>query len=144
MSEKYPSAALKTLWEESLRNARNNYNRAKRQRTAAAISDFATNLLTMIGRGNGIRYNIAPKPVAGSVAAKFDDVREQYRKAMLDYKGKIAAQNLMRQGSSSSIGNKSMLTNAIVPPVIIPNPTPSKTIMDEIKSIKTPSWLTQK
>ena len=75
---------------------------AKRKRNVAAVVDFASNLLSLVGYEKGARY-----PVGTSLLSKqqplYMQAKENYAKAMNDYQGKIAELNLfgrMKNGYS--------------------------------------------
>ena len=148
MNEMYTSSALEGVWKESLDNARKNYDRARRRRDAAAISDFAANLLSFVGRNSGMRYNVGTKPLSGSANDKYEQACERYSKALIDYKGKIAGLNLRNSVASAVKNEKQPASIHFVPFVGQPQGNAfnhaSTNIMDDIKKMKTPYWLTKK
>ena len=118
-SGKDPDAMLNYLKE-----ARREYRRNERKRTAAAIVDFATNLLAQVGRSKGLRYDVVGRPVAGEVASRFDEAAERYRKAMIDYKGALATEKLKSNETEKPTEVKSQETvmPAIVKPAEVKSP----------------------
>lgn len=148
MNEMYSSSVLEAAWKESLDNARKNYDRARRRRNAAAISDFAANLLSFVGRNSGMRYNVGTNPLSGSANDKYEQARERYSKALIDYKGKIAGLNLRNSVASAVKNEKKTASIHFVPFVGQPQGNAfnhaSTNIMDDIKKMKTPYWLTKK
>ncbi len=72
------------------------YKKARQKRNAAAFADFATNLLSIVGHNKGLRYNVAGSPLTANAASDFDKAQERYRRALVDYKGVIAENNLKK------------------------------------------------
>lgn len=67
---------------------------AKRKRNVAACMDIAKGVLSIIARNKDVRYNVVPPPKSSSAAKAYDEAQERYRKALVDYNGKIASSEL--------------------------------------------------
>lgn len=91
----YKDNSMEYFRQKYLKSAEEDYRRASRHRTAAAVADFATNLLSAVGRSKGLRYDITGRQLTGSTNSAYNNAQERYRKAMIDYKGKIAASNFL-------------------------------------------------
>lgn len=95
-------AGLKERLEKAKEKEKLRLQEAKRKRNVAAVVDFASNLLSLVGYEKGTRY-----PVGTSLLSKqqplYMQAKENYAKAMNDYQGKIAELNLfgrMKNGYS--------------------------------------------
>lgn len=99
-------AGLKERLEKAKEKEKLRLQEAKRKRNVAAVVDFASNLLSLVGYENGARY-----PLGTSLLSKqqplYMQAKENYAKAMNDYQGKIAEMNLFRR-----MKNGYSLTNA--------------------------------
>lgn len=82
---------INAYWSIALKQYENKVRRANRKRNVAAITDFAKNLFSVIGRNKGMRYDISGSPRAGTANSIYEEAQERYNKALLDYKGKIAS-----------------------------------------------------
>ena len=107
---------------------------AKHRRNVAAMVDFTSNLLSLVGRGNGVRH----LPAAVSVAQNndtYDKVLKRYNDSLKDYKGELAGAllrkrleanksvagfgdnlqqcNSLRRGTTSLYGGKEGVNNVL-------------------------------
>ena len=144
----------KNLYDEEKRAAQaallessREYRNARRKRNMAAFADFATNLLSLVGRNKGLRYNVESRNLSPSASRAYGVAQERYRRALIDYKGIIAAENLKnRAGENVAQGS------VVLPPSIkflkptshVPaqkhKPWEEKNIVDKIKDLRTPQW----
>lgn len=149
MNENYSSQELAKHWRQSLANARRNYVVAKRRRRLATLADLASNLFSIAARNNGMRYEISSKPLSGKANEMYEKAEENYRAAMLDYKGKIAEMNLKNSIRNSGAKKSVNLLQTMVSPVAplkreVRSLPWKRDILSEIKSWKTPQWLNKK
>lgn len=72
------------------------FKEAKRQRNIAAIVDFTTNLVSLAGYNKGARY-LAGTSLLGKQQPLYLQSKQNYRKAMNDYNGKIAEIGLLKK-----------------------------------------------
>lgn len=142
-------------WIRSIVDARMACKRADNRRNAAAIADFASNLLSLVARDKGMIYDVAGDGVSNVANEAFENTQELYRKAAsLDYRGRIAEKTFNNRDSqerkSASFGN-------IIPSSAIPTFAdqyaksfkkikPLKDdIVQKIKNVrKTPIWYSNK
>lgn len=94
MSNNDNTELLKKHWLSQLNNYENEYRRANRRRNVAAFADFTKNLLSLVAQNGTIRYNVTGKPRAGVANKEYEEAQERYRKALVDYEGKMAALQL--------------------------------------------------
>lgn len=139
--------ANKEAAQQRLNDAGREYRNAKRKSEIAAVTDFATNLVALIGRNKGVRYNVGGKNISSGAMEKFEDAQKRYHRALVDYKGIIAADSLKNkvpattpQGSISSLPALKYLTPTSYIPPQQTKPWEQRTILDKIKNIKTPQW----
>lgn len=71
------------------------FKEARRQRNVAAFVDFATNLLSLAAYKKGARYRIGTSHLS-TAQPQYLKAKENYNRAMNDYKGKIAEINLLK------------------------------------------------
>ncbi len=132
--------------KEAVLDAGREYKRAKQRRTAAAFVDFATNLLSLVGRNKGLRYNVAASPITGKAANSFEKAQERYRRALIDYKGVIAENNLKKsiadnRGTVSSTSKMKFLTSVPYSPINDKSASWKKMgVIGNIRNIKKPVW----
>ena len=86
--------ANKEAVQQRLNDAGREYRNAKRKSEIAAVTDFATNLVALIGRNKGVRYNVGGKNISSGAMEKFEEAQKRYHRALVDYKGIIAADSL--------------------------------------------------
>lgn len=142
-SNRYKDAAL--YRQMIMDSARKEYARAKQKRTMAAITDFATNLLSIMGYNKGVQYDVTPRPQSAAAAAKFELAKERYLKTISDYGGAIAAAKL--KAGRSGGGDSTPLIRPAHNSVPLPAPyrkkdsKGSEDIISKIRNIQTPVWL---
>lgn len=93
----YSNEESKILTERlltKLKNYESDYRVASRHRNAAALVDFTRNLLSIVGGNKGLQYGINNKPRTGTANKIYEEARERYRNAIIDYNGHIAALKL--------------------------------------------------
>ena len=73
---------------------------AKHKRNVAAVVDFASSLISLVGRRRGARYPIATNSLS-KYQELYDNMRERYNSVMQDYKAAIADNNLRQRISSN-------------------------------------------
>ncbi len=79
---------------------------ARHRRNVSAVTDFASNLISLIGRNKGARYSVATNNLP-KYQNLYDSMRDRYNSAMLDYKAAIAENNLRRRiGDGNSVGTR--------------------------------------
>ena len=88
--------SIKRGLENDLEEERRRYSRSKQNMNAAAISDFASNLLSLAGYNKGARVSLATNNVAAR-KGQYDVARERYQAALKDYEAKIADMNLRQR-----------------------------------------------
>lgn len=69
---------------------------ARRVRNVAAMVDFATNLVSLVGYNKGSRYTIGTS-LLGKQLPLYLQARQNFDKAMNDYKGVIAKNGLLKR-----------------------------------------------
>ena len=107
---------------------------AKHRRNVAAMVEFTSNLLSLVGRGNGVRHLPAAVPVAQNNDT-YDKVLKRYNDSLKDYKGELAGAllrkrletnksvagfgdnpqqcNSLRRGTTSLYGGKEGVNNVL-------------------------------
>ncbi len=131
-----------------LDSARRDYERAKQKRTMAAVTDFATSLLSIMGRNKGVQYDVAPRPQAATAARGFEIAKQRYFKAITDYGGRIAADSFKTNGAKSGnnlplvpVARNSVRHSALSPAMEWKYGSKGRgDILHKIKNIKTPVW----
>ncbi len=131
-----------------LEKARKEYKAGERRRDVAAIVDFATNLLAQVGRNKGLRYKVAGRAATEGAVNEFEKAQERYRRALVDYKGAIASDNLKNSSwwsdSTSSASGTLRLPEFLKPQSRTPYKkgtyVPPGNIVRAIENIKTPVW----
>lgn len=103
MNSNYNTEQLKKHWLSQLNNYENEYRRANRRRNVAAFADFTKNLLSLVAQNGTIRYNVTGKPRAGAANKEYEEAQERYRKAYIDYEGKIAAMQLKQNSPTAAV-----------------------------------------
>lgn len=103
MYKSYDYDKSKGVALNNLLNARSDYKKMRRNRVVASVADFATNLLELVGRNKGLRYSVAGQNLAPKVSPAFEEAQERYRKALVDYKGFLAAETLKNNTSQGSL-----------------------------------------
>ena len=88
--------SIKRGLENDLDEERRRYSRFRQNLNAAAISDFASNLLSLAGYNRGARVSLATNNVAVS-KGQYDVARERYQAALKDYEARIADVNLRQR-----------------------------------------------
>lgn len=94
--------------EKNLDAERQRYNQAKKRYNVAAITDFATNLLSLAGYNKGARISLATNNMAGQQAV-YDKTRGRYNAALKDYGARIADANLRQKIKQRGIAADSPL-----------------------------------
>lgn len=149
----------KKQWLAALKDSESEYRRAAHKRNVAAIADFTKNLLSLVAGAGGLRYNVAGKPVAGAANKAYEEARQRYRNALIDYEGRVASLKLMPQEkkpqAATSVTYNFLQGNrhSLVPsfnlhkqstPRWLSNYTATapwqKNIQFNIKNLKTPYW----
>ena len=86
---------LKRRLESATVRENERLQQARQRRNVAAMVDFASNLLSLVGREKGVRY----LPVTNSVALHgnaYNAALQRYNESLNDYKGVIAG-NMLRE-----------------------------------------------
>ena len=86
---------LKRRLNSAMAREKERMQQARHRREVAAMVDFTSNLLSLMGRAKGVRH----MPVTNSLAqhgAVYDKALQRYDETMKDYKGVIAG-NLLRE-----------------------------------------------
>ena len=86
---------LKRRLDGAMAREKERLQQARHRRDVAAMVDFTSNLLSLVGRAKGVRY----MPVSNSLAqhgAAYATALQRYGETMKDYKGVIAG-NLLRE-----------------------------------------------
>lgn len=73
------------------------YNRSKRQYYAAAITDLASNLLTLAGYNKGARVSLAINSNISKHQDAYEEARKRYNRVLKDYKAQVADVNLRQK-----------------------------------------------
>lgn len=95
MGNVYLETELKHRLDNAMAREKERLQQAKHRRNVAAMVDFTSNLLSLVGRRNGVRY----MPVTDSLAQYGNDYSkavQRYNCALNDYKGAIAG-NYLRE-----------------------------------------------
>ena len=86
---------LKRRLESAMVRENERLQQARQRRNVAAMVDFASNLLSLVGREKGVRY----LPVTNSMALHgnaYNAALQRYNESLNDYKGVIAG-NMLRE-----------------------------------------------
>ena len=95
MGNVYLETELQQRLDSAMKREKERLQQARHRRNVAAIVDFTSNLLSLAGRRNGVRY----LPVTNSLAQhgnEYSKALERYNGVLNDYKGVIAG-NLLRE-----------------------------------------------
>ena len=76
---------------------------AKHRRNVAAVIDFASSLISLVGKKRGARYPVATNNLP-RYQELYDNVRERYSGMMQDYRAAIADNHLRQRLSSGGSG----------------------------------------
>lgn len=136
MSNNDNTELLKKHWLSQLNNYENEYRRANRRRNIAAFADFTKNLLSLVAQNGTIRYNVTGKPRAGVANKEYEEAQERYRKALVDYEGKIAALQLKQSAPAVKTAYNPLID---ISKKQVPNPFASKTATAQTASGFTPA-----
>lgn len=124
MSNNDSTELLKKHWLSQLNNYENEYRRANRRRNVAAFADFTKNLLSLVAQNGTIRYNVTGKPRAGVANKEYEEAQERYRKACIDYEGKMAALQLKQNTPAAKTAYNPLID---ISKKQVPNPFANKT-----------------
>ncbi len=106
---------LRQNYRNALQHEQERVKEARRRKTMAAVVDFASNLLSLVGRYKGARY-----PVATDNLSKYQELyekaKEKYAALLADYNGAVAARKL---GLRTDNGGKALGSLAGKPPGLI-------------------------
>lgn len=95
------------------------YNRSKRQYYAAAITDLASNLLTLAGYNKGARVSLATNSDVAKHQDAYEMARKRYNRALKDYEAKIADVNLRQKlNMGAGVGRKPLKHQEAILPVV--------------------------
>lgn len=86
---------LKRRLERAMVREKERLLQARHRRNVAAMVDFASNLLSLAGRGKGVRY----MPVTNALAQHgnaYSAALQRYNESLNDYRGEIAG-NILRE-----------------------------------------------
>ncbi len=115
MANVYFENELKRRLDSAMAREKERLQQSRYRRNAAAIVDFTSNLLSLVGRGKGVRY----MPVTNTMAqhgGEYAKALQRYNETLNDYKGVIAG-NLLRERLAA---NKRVAARSQpVPPVVI-------------------------
>lgn len=95
------------------------YNRSKRQYYAAAITDLASNLLTLAGYNKGARVSLATNSDVAKHQDAYEMARKRYNRALKDYEAKIADVYLRQKlNKGAGVGRKPLKHQEATLPVV--------------------------
>lgn len=95
MSNRYVDNELRQMLDSAMERERERLKKASHRRNVAAMVDFASNLISLVGRSKGVRA-MPVTNIQSQYHKSYGAALERYNKAMRDYKGIIAG-DLFRQ-----------------------------------------------
>ena len=96
-------ATMLQRYRSAMERERRRVEEARHKKNLAAFVDFASNLVTLIGRSKGGRYSITTN-LSPQYRNLYDKAKGHYGELMLDYNGIIADGKLRAQGEHGRAG----------------------------------------
>lgn len=100
MENSYLNDLLGDKLENVLERRRSRVKEAAHKRNVAAIVDFASNLISLIGNSKGVHHSFATNNFP-RYNALYKSIRAQHKEAMRDFKGAIAGSRLLGGDAAS-------------------------------------------
>lgn len=96
MGNRYVDKEIRQIMDNAIMREKERLQRANHQRNVAAIIDFTSNLMSLLGRRNGVR-NMPVTALQPTFNKSYADTRQRYDAMLRDYKGLVADELLRKR-----------------------------------------------